>query len=42
MRKNIKAIGLLLAIACISGALYQGTGAYLTDERKVVNHLDFA
>ena len=42
MRKNIKGLGLLLAIACISGVFYQGTGAYLTDERKVVNHLDFA
>lgn len=42
MRKNIKRLGLLLAIACISGVFYQGTGAYLTDERKVVNHLDFA
>lgn len=42
MRKRVKGIGLLLMVACISGAFYQGTGAYLTDERKVVNHLDFA
>lgn len=41
MKKKRRAALLLLAAACGTGALYQGTSAYMTDEAQVVNELDF-
>lgn len=42
MNNNKKAVMILLAAACTAGAAYQGTSAFMTDESKVVNELEFS
>lgn len=42
MKKKGKAAVLVLTLACATGALYQGSSAYMTDRKSVVNELGFA